>query len=382
MKVLYIVNATVMGGATISFLNMIMGLQQKGVTPIVVCPNNCINREFLQLLEEKGISYYMSSVVSSIIDPAKKHLFMRWLKSFLSLSYKKWMSKRKLKKIVEIENPDIIHTNVGVIHEGYHVARALKIPHVWHLREYQTKDFHWHIFPSYSRFCKYLKKSFVITITDGIRDYFKLTQPKAKTIYNGIYRSDEACFFKDKDQYFLIASRISPEKGILDVIEAFSRFSLRDEYRLKIAGMDSEQYVESLVNSAKELGCLDRIDFLGFQKDVRHLMSSAKALIVASPYEGFGRMTAEAAFCGTLVIGRNTAGTKEIMDVTGGLAFTSTEEMTEQMEALALMSDNEYTSRALFAQKKAIDYYSIENNVNRVFLYYKEILGISGESNG
>ena len=220
----------------------------------------------------------------------------------------------------------------------------------------------------------------MITITDGIREYFKLTSPKAKTIYNGIYHRDEACFVKDKEPYFLVASRISPEKGILDVIKAFSRFSLRHEYRLRIAGMDSEHYVESLVNTAKELECLDRIDFLGFQKDVRHLMSNAKALIVASPYEGFGRMTAEAAFCGTLVIGRNTAGTKEIMDVTGGLAFTSTEEMTEQMEALALMSDNEYTSRALFAQKKAIDYYSIENNVNRVFSLYKDILNQHIES--
>ncbi len=381
MKVLYIVNATTMGGATISFLNMVTGLQQKGVTPIVVCPEQCINQDFLNLLEEKGISYYLTSVVSSIIDPVNKHLFIRWLKSSLLLLYLKWISKRKLQKIVEIEEPDIIHTNVGVIHEGYHVARALKIPHVWHLREYQTKDFHWIIFPSYSIFRHYLKKSFVITITDGIRDYFKLIPPKAKTIYNGIYRSDEVCYVKDKEPYFLIASRISPEKGILEVIKAFSRFSLRDVYRLKIAGMDSEQYVESLVNSARKLGCLNRIDFLGFQKDVRHLMSYAKALIVASPYEGFGRMTAEAAFCGTIVIGRNTAGTKEIMDVTGGLAFTNVEEMTEQMEVLALMPDSEYRSRALYAQKKAIDYYSIENNVNKIFSYYNDILGQHSEFN-
>lgn len=381
MKVLYIVNSTNMGGATISFLNMVLGLRQKGVTPIVVCPDNCINRDFLQLLEEKGISYYMSSIVSSIIYPAKKHLFMRWLKSCLSLSYKKWISKKKLKKIVEIEKPDIIHTNVGVIHEGYHVARILKIPHVWHLREYQTKDFHWLIFPSYSIFRQHLKKSFVITITNGIREYFKLTFPKAITIYNGIYRRDETCLVKDKESYFLIASRISPEKGILDVIKAFSKFSLRHDYRLRIAGMDSGQYVESLVNSARELDCLDRIDFLGFQKDIRHLMSYAKALIVASPYEGFGRMTAEAAFCGTIVIGRNTAGTKEIMDVTGGLAFSTIDEMTEQMEVLALMPAGEYMSKALYAQKKAKDYYSIENNVDRVFSFYKDIIGQHRESN-
>ena len=49
------------------------------------------------------------------------------------------------------ENPDIIHTNTGVIHEGLKVAKRLKIPHVWHLREYQDKDFNWEAFPLF--FC-------------------------------------------------------------------------------------------------------------------------------------------------------------------------------------------------------------------------------------
>ena len=43
-------------------------------------------------------------------------------------------------------------------------------------------------------------------------------------------------------------------------------------------------------------------------------MSKALALFVPSSFEGFGFITVEAMFCGCLVIGRNTGGTKEQFD--------------------------------------------------------------------
>ena len=103
-------------------------------------------------------------------------------------------------------------------------------------------------------------------------------------------------------------------------------------------------------------------------------MSKAKALIVASYNEGFGRMTAEAAFCNTIVIGRNTAGTKEILSKTGGLPFNNVTEMTNQMEAISTMSHDEYKIMAQKAQKVAIDCFSIESNVNQVQELYKSIV--------
>ena len=85
------------------------------------------------------------------------------------------------------ENPDIIHTNTGVIHEGLKVAKRLKIPHVWHLREYQDKDFNWEAFPCFSAYCQMLRKSYVITITNDIKAHFGLLDfPYSRTIYNGV----------------------------------------------------------------------------------------------------------------------------------------------------------------------------------------------------
>lgn len=102
-------------------------------------------------------------------------------------------------------------------------------------------------------------------------------------------------------------------------------------------------------------------------------MRRAKAVIVASYNEGFGRMTAEAAFNGTLVIGRNTAGTKEILDVVGGFPFDGDYiVIAEQMNAVHNLSKEEYNRLAQKAQELAVQQYSTEKNIEKITkLYYK-----------
>lgn len=92
--------------------------------------------------------------------------------------------------------------------------------------------------------------------------------------------------------------------------------------------------------------------FEGFQTNVKSYMTKAKTLIVASPAEGFGRMTAEACFDGCLVIGKNSCGTKEILEQTGGFLYNTQQELIAKMENVASISDEEYKEKALQAQKK------------------------------
>lgn len=382
MKVVYILHSVLMGGATISFINMVVGLMTRGITPIVFLPHAKNGAELKESLQKNNISFIETDIVSSIINrPQNIKSLPGYVKRALFLPYNKQKSYRSLKQLIQSINPDIIHTNTGVVHEGFHIAHELKIPHVWHLREYQTRDFHWKIYPSFSKFCSYLRKSYVVTITDDIRHYFHLDNySAAQTIYNGIYHSNEVCYIDKKERYFLLASRVSPEKGHLDVIKAFADFSGKDKYKLKILGFGHEPFMNKIKELADSLGCLDCIEFLGYQSDVRPYMSRAKALVVASPNEGFGRMTAEALFCGTLVIGRNTAGTKEILSNTGGLTFNTIEEMTQMMEYVNVMSDSDYKEQALHAQKVTVASYSIESNIDKVYSLYKQINSKDSES--
>lgn len=376
MRILYILNSSVMGGATISFLNLVLNLDRKVVTPIVVIPQDKKSKSRLEgILQNNNIEYHSIALTSSILKAFRLKDTLLWVAKYLLLPFRLLNSYIQLKRVILLVRPDIIHTNVGVVHVGYHLARKYGIPHVWHLREYQTKDFNWYIYPSYGVFCSYLKNSYVITITEAIQRYFKLEgSPKALTIYNGIFRREEIVRSTQKENYFLMASRVSPEKGHSDAIKAFSHFSRKNEYRLVIAGFDVGGYKSKLKDVAVEYQCDDRIDFLDFQNDVKPLMSKAKALIVASYNEGFGRMTAEAAFCSTIVIGRNTAGTKEILLKTGGLFFNTVDEMTTQMETVSTMDETEYSIMAQRAQDVAKSRFSVENNVEKTFDLYRRIL--------
>ena len=109
----------------------------------------------------------------------------------------------------------------------------------------------------------------------------------------------------------------------MDIIWAFALFFRKHvDYKLLIAGFGNESYIAQCVDLAKKLGCEKNVLFSGYVEDVRPLMDNATALVVASYNEGFGRMSAEACFRGCLLIGRNTGGTKEIMDSVGGFPFS------------------------------------------------------------
>lgn len=377
MRVLYILHSSIMGGATISFLNLLLGIKKKGVEPYVITNKKFDNEEFNAILNHNEIPLFRATIAKSVIVRNITPRGVAYIvKQYLLLPFEKRKSRKEIEIICRMVSPDIIHTNTGVVHEGFWIAKKLHIPHVWHLREYQTKDFNWHIYPSKKKFCSVLMQSYVITISNDLKSYFKLNEsPKAFTIYNGIFSKEMVLPILKKEKYFLLCSRVTAEKGHEEAIKAFSRFSKRDSYQLVIAGLGDQSYIDYITDLSKSLNCFDRVVFVGFKNDVVNLISNAKALLVPSYYEGFGRMTAEAAFCGTIVIGRNTGGTKEIINKTGGgYLFSTTEELTEKMELIANSSVEDYRRIAETAQKVALKNYSIEGNVDNILSLYSHIL--------
>jgi len=378
MKILYILHSTIMGGATLSFINLIKGVKEKGVVPVIVAPQ--IEEPFRAIVQELGIKYYEILAPMSIYPFSKGgfrlYSVYGYIKILLKLIRNKRTSYNQLKNIVLKENPDIIHTNTGVVHEGYKVARSVGIPHVWHLREYQDKDFHWYIFPSKVWFKRYLRSSYIISITHDILSSFDIKESMShRVIYNGVMSEKSICLHWPKEKYFLCASRISPEKGIDQVIKVFCKFhESHKDYTLKILGMGNKSYVESLKQMVFDIGCSDSVEFMGFKNNVADYMKKAHGLIVASRCEGFGRMTAEACFSGCVVIGKNSGGTMEIIQKTGGELFDSDSELLACMEQLSQMNEEEYLGLARHAQEVAVSLYSTEKNILETYSFYNDIL--------
>lgn len=368
-----------MHGSTLSLFSTIASIKHFGVEPVLLAPSQWKwDKEFEKAVHQLGVRFYKAYIVQSIIekDAYMSFTLKQRLWFFFCLFRNKFYSYRDLSRIVKAESPDIIHTNVGVVHEGFWVAKRFGIPHIFHLREYQDKDFGWKILPSKRFFQILLRNSTVITITDDIRRYFNLFDSKnSYTIYNGISTQNILPIDLPKDKYFFCASRISEEKGLEDVISSFITFSkAHPDYRLIIAGKGSAEYENKLKLIASKGGLEDSIQFVGQIDNVFDYMRKASALIVGSFYEGFGRMSAEAAFSGCLIIGRYTGGTKEILDIIGEDGFMDNTQMMSLMEKVACMTSLEYKELAQKAQQKAASLFSIEQNVSQLYCVCKSLV--------
>jgi glycosyltransferase involved in cell wall biosynthesis len=154
-----------------------------------------------------------------------------------------------------------------------------------------------------------------------VSTYFVLSEfSKRKFVENGIPESKivvKPNFIVDPGRVgpggneFLFAGRLSPEKGILTLLQGIAATQSRDA-RFRIVG---DGPLEPLV---REAALKDpRIDYCGRVplSRVMDLMASSRAVIVPSEcYETFGRAAAESFAVGTPVICADTGAVAEIVD--------------------------------------------------------------------
>ena len=133
----------------------------------------------------------------------------------------------------------------------------------------------------------------IIVLSKGVQDYFLQTYGRKTTLIpNGLPRMPrrQAQIIAEKygvqeDDYILFLGRITPEKGVRYLIEAFKQ--LRTDKKLLIAGgaSDSADYFREL----RELAAGDaRIVFTGFVQgqELEELYSNALVYVLPSDIEG------------------------------------------------------------------------------------------------
>lgn len=374
MKILYITSTTELHGSTFSLLSLLDGVIANGDTPFVVVPNT--DGPLCKILQKKSIQYFeipLTFFCYPKIQPHAKIHFLLDIKKMLITEYK---AENEILKISSRIKPDLIHTNVGPIITGHFAAKKIKIPHIWHIREYGDLDFKMNMFPCKKFYRTCFSKDYTIAITKDIQQYKHLENSnKSTVVYNGVCQISGATYIEQKDPYFLSASRVSPEKNIDEIIKAFSKFHKNHpNYKLKILGDGPQEYLTKLKTLRTELNCTDSVHFEGFKEDVFSYMQKAKALIVASPAEGFGRMTAEAIFAGSIAIGKNAGGTKEIIELAGGFLYSSEKELIAHMEKVAYMAEKDYHTLVCQSQQKAKELFSKEQYIQNIYQVYKNAL--------
>lgn len=391
MKVLFVLHQTIlMGGGTKSFKVMLKGLMQKGVEPVVAMPDH------------QGVYREIAGLnIRTIVVPFRDNTYP-WVRSvtdvllFLPrIVVHGMMNAYAVAKITHEARQagvEMVHTNVSVCSIGFRVSRRLGIPHVYHIREYADLDFDLHFFPTRNSFLRKLSSpaSFNICITKDIQRHFGQQGKKcSRVIYNGIQSSEKELPISLKKNYFLYAGRVIAAKGVLELVEAYCAYLNQTHHvvPLYIVGEQSDSdFLSILKIYIEEHHMREFVSLLGQRSDVYELMKQARAIIIPSRSEGFGRCMPEAMFCGCLAIGRNTGGTSEQMD--NGLALTGEEialryDTEEQLTQILLeVSENSmsyYTPWIERAFQTVNQLYTAESNVAFVYEFYQEIMASENE---
>ena len=105
--------------------------------------------------------------------------------------------------------------------------------------------------------------------------------------------------------------RLSPEKGIGDLIDAFALVADRDS-RLVIAGDGPE--AEALKARAGHHGLTARVHFAGWVDDPLAVFRDARVAVIPSRTEAFSLATVEALAAGAAVVATDCGGPREILE--------------------------------------------------------------------
>lgn len=386
MTILYILISTdPFGGATKSFLTLLDGILKAGNKAIVVVPNmGGIYQTLKDMGAEVVVQYSKDNTWTGARNFKQRILYIPRQLGRLVINF---IACRELSKKLKNKHIDIVHSNNSVASLGTYIANAFHIPHVYHIREYGDKDFGLTFFPTNKHFYKHLKDTniYTICITKDIQKHFNLSNDSSsRVIYNGVINDE--CFLPLENELrtnLLYAGRIEPTKGLMELIEAYERYStfVSQPLPLEIAGeITDHNYYEKVASFIQCHQLSTHIRFLGLVNNMQDIYAKAKAVVVPSHFEGFGRCMPEAISFGCIIIGRDTGGTKEQFD-NGlylchediGLRFHNQEELVEALLKVHEMSISEVAHITQKAQNCVRQLYTKSAYVKAVLNFYEEI---------
>lgn len=210
---------------------------------------------------------------------------------------------------------EIVHSNSFATTFGSEVAQAMKVPHVWHIREFCEADHGFtHYFPS--RLARQCQRAHAIFISDVVREYqtqrhrFKSTT----TIYDQVQFDSsvatERSFMEDGVCNVIMVGAISEGKGQAEAVEAIK--ALRHEGRsvhLYLCGQGDRGELRASLSA-----CEDFVFDLGYREDVNCIRSKMDIALVCSRMEAFGRVTIEGQYYGNVVIGADAGCTPYLIE--------------------------------------------------------------------
>lgn len=203
----------------------------------------------------------------------------------------------------------------------------------------------------------------------------QLSLTRSIVSYNTASALDPQFISQKRGNYFLFFGRLSSEKGIKTLIEAFADL---EGLQLKIVGTGPEE--EALKQYIAQHGSRSDVEFVGYRNGdaLKELIRDASFVVVPSEwYENNPMTIIEAYTAGIPVIGAKIGGIPEIIDEdqTGYLFEPgNVEQLRGAILKATQLSDADYTTMSNAARKFAAENFSEERSYDNIINLYNSII--------
>lgn len=348
LRVAFITHYAELYGANLSLLNLIEGLSRFGVQAHVISPEQ---GDLLAELDRRRV-------------PVAVFPFAWWVAPRRTLSgavarlFRNSRCLRSFAGQIAHWGCDLVYSNSSVFAIGAMAAAQLRLPHVWHFREFGWRDYG--LLPDFGlplfRLVSRTADATVL-VSHALRRAIlgRTLAANAHVIYNGVAweaafderrRAAEALHGRHHPFTYVLVGRFRASKGQAVAIRAFAQVAARyPAVRLLLvggAGQTGEQdYFERCRTFAAELRVADRVECWGYVPDPERAFLEADVALMCSRNEAMGRVTAEAMSACRPVIGFDSGGTRELIDPerTGLLYRGGWEELAACMARYAAAPD-------------------------------------------
>jgi len=308
----------------------------------------------------------------------------------------------KLFSILHKEKPDLIHTHgKGPGLHGRTIAKILNIPvvHTFH-------GFHYEDLSVFTRWIHLTVEFFLTLITaqhifvsagekNRARIMRVLDEENSTIIHNGvdydyiddlpITRSQALksidCIDWENKSIIGTISRISPEKGILNLLSAFSQIiqSMPDLRLIIVGGHPKEhtRYYLDVVNFLEKKQLTEHVRILGYIQDAHKTLKSIDIYVSASLSEGLPISILEAIASKTPIVATEITGNKDILrnSVYGMLVEpNSPQSLAKGITKMIQLTKKEQDTMVENAYNRIKNHFSISEMTQKTRLLYNQVL--------
>lgn len=278
----------------------------------------------------------------TILDRSSKNLFLL---------------RREIKELTKNYKVRLLHTHNRLdIAFRYLLGRTYVHLHTYH-SAYPTKNFLMYL----------IRPQYAVSISKTVKKYLDKYRIDNRLIYNGVRTNLKHKEFKLISSDFTFVGRLSEEKGIIDLIQAFRQKSIQNS--LAVIGDGSLR--SSCETQAKGI----QVEFFGSLSSPWETIGSESIVVIPSHFEGFCLVAVEAVINGNPIICSKIPVLQEILSFLPDECFFLPKNYDSITSASQWCLKNKQTVVDII-KKKSLQFannFSEESMQKRYLTLYKEI---------